>query len=86
MPPTLSPELTRSVPALARSLVAASRDRRLYPPVLPALGAFAAGSVGHLDKIGQRQDGRGDFSPAVVEAVDRRAAEIDPLHDMQNDD
>lgn len=37
--PTLSPELSRSVSAVARSLVAASRGWALYPPEHPALRA-----------------------------------------------
>src|SRR6188508_815382 len=37
--PTLSPEVSRSVSALARSLVAAARGWALYPPEHPALRA-----------------------------------------------
>jgi hypothetical protein len=37
--PTLSPELSRSVLVLARTLVAAARSWALYPPAHPAVGA-----------------------------------------------
>jgi HEAT repeat protein len=42
--PTLSPEVSRNVSALARSLVAAARSWGLYPPDHPALG-------GALDRL-----------------------------------
>jgi HEAT repeat protein len=42
--PTLSPEVSRSVSALARSLVTAARSWALYPPDHPALG-------GSLDRL-----------------------------------
>jgi hypothetical protein len=42
--PTLSPELSRSVSALARTLVAAARSWALYPPDHPAVG-------GSLDRL-----------------------------------
>src|SRR5947207_649241 len=37
--PQLSPELTRSLPPLARALLAAARNWSLYPPEHPAIGA-----------------------------------------------
>src|SRR5881394_986327 len=42
--PTLSPEASRSVSALARTLVAAARSWALYPPDHPAVG-------GSLDRL-----------------------------------
>src|SRR6266498_1408341 len=56
----LSPELSRSVSALARALVAASRGWSLYPPEHPAVKtsidrlrtALAAASSGHILSFG----------------------------------
>ena len=53
--PTLSPELSRSVSALARTLVAAARSWALYPPEHPAV----RGSLDRLRvAIGETTDGQ----------------------------
>jgi hypothetical protein len=131
--PTLSPEVSRSVLALARTLVAAARGRALYPPEHPAVrGSLDRLHAAIADANGEQicsfgvtpdtllvagvpsegrepvadgeaarglhdrdvmleeamrintwePDGRGDFTGAVVEAVDPEAAGIDPLKYM----
>lgn len=62
--PTLSPELSRSVSALARTLVAAARSWALYPPEHPAVsgsldrlrGAIAAACDGQIFAFGVTPD------------------------------
>jgi hypothetical protein len=54
--PTLSPELSRSVLVLARTLVAAARSWALYPPEHPAVGT----SLDHL-RAAIREAGGGDI-------------------------
>jgi hypothetical protein len=99
--PTLSPDVSRSVSVLARSLVAAARSWALYPPDHPAVrsaldrlrGGITEACAGQSFSFGValeepmlvntwEPDGRGDYTWAVVEAVDPDAAGIDPLHYM----
>ena len=80
--PTLSPELTRNVSALARSLVAASRGWALYPPEHPAIRsalerlrcAIAAAGNGQIVAFGVAPDtllvaGIPVADPATTEAA-----------------
>jgi hypothetical protein len=81
----LTPELSRSVSALARALVAAARNSALYPPEHPAVPT----SVERLRTVLAREDqplvntwepdARGDVPHAVVEAVDPESVRLDPL-------
>lgn len=90
--PTPSPELSRSVLVLARTLVAAARSGALYSPEHLAVGASldhvraAVRDAVPLEEpmlVNTREpDGRGDFPWAVVEAVDPETAGIDPLQYM----
>ena len=82
--PTLSPEVSRSVLALARTLVAAARSWALYPPEDPAVRGSLDGLRAVIADVnggqinGWEPDGRGDFTWAVIETADPEAACTDP--------
>ena len=79
--PTLSPELTRNVSALARSLVAASRGWALYPPEHPAIrsaierlrSAIATAGNGQIVAFGVAPD---TLLVAGIPLADRSTAEV----------
>lgn len=85
--PTLSPEVSRSVSALARTLVAAlQRLVGLLRPHLSRIRDRAPRAGAAFDEpvlvTAWEADGRGDYTWSMVEAVDPDEAGIEPLQSM----